>query len=147
MTSTTRKSAAVALAVGATLAGVFAAPAQAGPGMYVALSYSFQSGVSGVAVNPDMNTARINSLQVCQDNLGNHCVAFAVELDTCAALAILGVQEHNVATGATRKDAENQALAQNPGSEIAVSGCSTDRPWKNPLTVPQQPLETFLEPL
>jgi Domain of unknown function (DUF4189) len=123
-----------ALTAGAGLAGAFgaAAPAQAAPDMFIALSYSFQSNISGIAVTNDSEQSRINSLLNCQDKGGNHCVTFAIEGNTCVALAILGQQEWNTATGATPKDAQDQALAQNPGSHIAVSGCTSGNP-RRPL--------------
>lgn len=131
-----------ALTAGAALVGAFgaASPAQAAPDLYIALSYSFQSSVSGVAVRPDSETARIDSLASCQDKGGNHCVTFAIEKNTCVALAILGVQEWNTATGATPKDAQDQALAQNPGSHIAVAGCTSGNPRRPLNRVPLVPI-------
>jgi hypothetical protein len=55
-------------------------------------------------------------------------------------MAIPGAQEWNTATGATRKDAEDHALAQNPGSHIAVSGCTAGSPRKPVNRVPLGPL-------
>jgi hypothetical protein len=138
--SRTRIAAAATLASAAVLAGTLgsAAPAHAAPDLYIGLAYSFQSDISGIAVTGDMEPARINSLGNCQDKGGNHCVAFAVEKNTCAALAILGAQEWNTATGATTKDAEDQAMAQNPGSHIAVSGCTSGSPRKPVYRVPLQ---------
>ena len=140
--SRTRIAAAASLAAGAVLAGTLgsAASANAAPDLYIALAYSFQTDVSGIAVTGDWEQSRIDSLASCQYNGGNHCVAFAVEKNTCAALAILGQQEWNTATGATTKDAENQALAQNPGSHIAVSGCTSGKPWSRVVTGPLHPL-------
>jgi hypothetical protein len=140
--SRTRIAAAASLAAGAVLAGTLgsAASANAAPDLYIALAYSFQSDVSGIAVTGDMEQSRINALANCQDKGGNHCVSFALEKNTCAALAILGQQEWNTATGATTKDAENQALAQNPGSHIAVSGCTSGRPWTRVVPGPYHPL-------
>ena len=134
--------AAAALVVGATLVGAFsaAAPANAAPDLYVGLSYSFQSSISGIAVTGDGEQSRINSLGNCQDKGGNHCVWFGSFKNTCAALAILGQQEWNSATGATRKDAEDQALAQNPGSHIAVSGCTSGNPRRPLNRVPLEPI-------
>lgn len=137
-----------ALAAGAVIAGALgsATPANAAPDLYIGLAYSFESGISGIAVTGDSEESRINSLGNCQDKGGNHCVAFAIEKNTCAALAILGVQEWNTATGATRKDAEDQALAQNPGSHIAVSGCTAGSPRKPLNQVPREPFTVPLEP-
>ena len=140
--SRTRIAAAATLAAGAVLAGALgsAAPANAAPDLYIGLAYSFQSDISGIAVTGDREQSRIDSLGYCHDSGGNHCVAFAVEKNTCAALAILGAQEYNTATGSTRKDAEDQALAQNPGSHIAVSGCASGSPRKPLNRVPQETL-------
>lgn len=137
---------ALTLAAGAVLAGALgtATPANAAPDLYIALAYSFDSSISGIAVTTDGETSRINALANCQDKGGNHCTAFAVEKNTCAALAILGQQEWNTATGATRKDAEDQALAQNPGSHVAVSGCTSGSP-RRPLD--RVPPGTFTVPL
>ncbi len=134
--------AAVTLAAGAALAGLFgtASPAGAASDLYVGLAYSFDTNVSGIAVTGDSEQSRIGSLGNCQDKGGNHCVWFGSFKNTCAALAILGAQEWNTATGATRKDAEDQALAQNPGSHIAVSGCTSGNPRKPPARVPLVPL-------
>jgi hypothetical protein len=136
--SRTRIAAAASLAAGAVLAGTLgsAAPANAAPDLYIALAYSFDSDISGLAVTGDSEQSRIDSLSLCQYDGGNHCVVFAIEKNTCAALAILGEQEHNTATGATRKDAEDQALAQNPGSHIAVSGCTSGSPRKPVYRLP-----------
>jgi len=138
----TRNTLVAALTGGAALAGAFgaAAPAQAAPDMYIALSYSFTSDISGIAVTNDKEQSRINSLGNCQDKGGNHCVAYAIEKNTCVALAILGQQESNTATGATPKDAEDQALAQNPGSNIAVSGCTAGNPRRPLDRLPMVPL-------
>jgi Domain of unknown function (DUF4189) len=138
----TRNTLMAALTGGAALAGAFgaAAPAQAAPDMYIALSYSFTSDISGIAVTNDSEQSRINSLGNCQDKGGNHCVAYAIEKNTCVALAILGQQEWNTATGATPKDAEDQALAQNPGSHIAVSGCTAGNPRRPLERLPMVPL-------
>ena len=138
----TRNTLVAALTGGAALAGTFgaAAPAQAAPDMYIALSYSFTSDISGIAVTNDSEQSRINSLGNCQDKGGNHCVWFGTFKNTCAALAILGQQEWNTATGATPKDAEDQALAQNPGSHIAVSGCTAGNPRKPLDRLPTAPL-------
>lgn len=142
---TKNRIAAAALIAGATIAGTLgataiAAPSNAAPNLYVALAYSFQSNVSGIAVTGDPEESRINSLANCQDKGGNHCVWFGSFENTCAALAILGQQEWVTATGATPKDAENQALAQNPGSHIAVSGCTGGNPRRPITRVPLQPL-------
>jgi hypothetical protein len=144
----TRNTVVAALTAGAALAGAFgmAAPANAAPDMYIALSYSFQSNVSGIAVRPDSEKARIDSLAICQDGGGNHCVTFAIEKNRCAAMAIEGELEWKTATGATRKDAEDQALAQNPGSHVAVSGCTSGSPRKPLNRVPLEPLTVPLEP-
>ena len=138
----TRKVLVAALAAGAALAGAFgaAAPANAAPDLYLGLSYSFDSDISGIAVTGNEEQSRINSLSNCQDKGGNHCVWYGTFKNTCAALAILGQQEWNTATGATPKDAENQALAQNPGSHIAVSGCTAGSPRKPLNRVPLGPL-------
>lgn len=140
----TRNTVAAALTAGAALAGAFgaAAPANAAPDLFIALSYSFQSNVAGIAVTGDSEQSRLKSLSNCQDSGGNHCVTFAIEKNTCVAMAILGVQEWNTATGATRKAAENQALAQNPGSHIVGSGCTSTTlpPFKNPGRVPLGPI-------
>ena len=138
----TRNALVAALTGGAALAGAFgaAAPAQAAPDMYIALSYSFTSDISGIAVTNDSEQSRINSLGNCQDKGGNHCGTYAIEKNTCVALAILGQQEWNTATGATPKDAEDQALAQNPGSHIAVSGCTAGNPRKPLDRLPMVPL-------
>jgi hypothetical protein len=110
------------------------------PDRHIGLAYSFQSGIPGVAVRGVYDQSRIDSLSICQDNGGNHCVWFGTFTNTCAAMAILGAQEWNTATGATRKDAEDQALAQNPGSHIAVSGCTSGSPRKPLNRVPLGPL-------
>ena len=138
----TRNTLVAALAGGAALASAFGAvaPAQAAPDLYIALSYSFDSSISGIAVTNDSEQSRINSLANCQDKGGNHCGTYAIEKNTCVALAILGQQEWNTATGATPKDAENQALAQNPGSHIAVSGCTAGNPRKPLDRFPSGPL-------
>jgi hypothetical protein len=134
----TRNTVVAALAAGAALAGAFgvAAPANAAPDLFIALAYSFQSDIPGLAVTGDREQSRIDSLSLCQYDGGNHCVVFAIEKNTCAALAILGEQESITATGATRKDAEDQAMAQNPGSHIAVSGCTSGSPRKPVYRLP-----------
>lgn len=136
--SRTRIAAAATLAAAAVLAGTLgsAAPANAAPDLHIGLAYSFQSGIPGIAVRSVYDQSRIDSLSICQDGGGNHCVWFGTFTNTCAALAILGEQEANTATGATRKDAEDQAMAQNPGSHIAVSGCTSGSPRKPVYRVP-----------
>jgi hypothetical protein len=140
--SRTRIVAAATLAAGAVLAGALgsATPANAAPDLYIGLAYSFQSGISGIAVTGNDEQSRINSLGNCQDKGGNHCVWFGTFKNTCAAMAILGQQEWNTATGATPKDAQDQAVAQNPGSHIAVSGCTSGSPRKPLNRVPLEPL-------
>jgi Domain of unknown function (DUF4189) len=140
--SRTRIAAAATLAAGAVLAGALgsAAPANAAPDLHIGLAYSFQSGIPGIAVRGDKEQSRIDSLSICQDTGGNHCVWFGTFTNTCAAMAIEGELEWNTATGSTRKDAEDQALAQNPGSHIAVSGCTAGSPRKPLNRVPLGPL-------
>jgi hypothetical protein len=144
----TRNTIAATLVAGAALAGAFgaAAPTNAVADLYLGLSYSFDSDISGIAVVAIENDARINSLGNCQDKGGNHCVWFGTFRNTCAAMAIEGVQEWNTATGASRKDAENQALAQNPGSHVVVSGCTAGSPRKPLDRLPREPFTVPLEP-
>lgn len=138
----TRAAAMSTLVAGAALASALgsAATANAAPDLFIALSYSFQNNISGIAVTDNSEQSRINSLANCQDSGGNHCVTFAIEKNTCVALAILGQDEWNTATGATRKDAEDQALAQNPGSHVAVSGCTSGNPRRPLNRVPLVPI-------
>ena len=86
----TRNTLVAALTGGAALAGAFgaAAPAQAAPDMYIALSYSFTSDISGIAVTNDKEQSRINSLGNCQDKGGNHCLSFRRVTDFLAVPAM-----------------------------------------------------------
>lgn len=120
--------AAAAMAAGAIVAGALGtgAPANANADYYVALAYSFQSDVAGLANNhTDSEQARFASLKNCQDdNDGNHCIWYGSFRNECAALAVLGAQDAATGTGPDLRTAKQNALSANPGGRIAASGCA-----------------------
>ena len=133
--------AAAAMAAGAVVAAALGAgsPANASADYYVALAYSFQSDVAGMANNlTDSEQARFASLKNCQDdNGGNHCIWYGSFKNECAALAVLGAQDAATGTGPDIRTAEQNALAANPGGRIVASGCARTRPGRGgPITVP-----------
>jgi hypothetical protein len=138
---------AAAVAAGAVAAGVIgpAAPATAQPfGFHVAVAYSFRSDVGGVGRGQTEDSARIEALKACQDKGGNHCVWFGATRNICIALAVLGAKEWVTATGSSLAAAEQQALADNPGSRIVASGCALPQPTTTkprPTIVPPAPAE------
>lgn len=133
------------VAGGAMVFGGFlsTAPAQAADA-YVALSYSLESKVAGVAVAATRDSARIASLQKCQDSGGNHCVTYEIAQNSCAALAIgtdpVLHQEWSVATNSLVEMARKQALTNNGGGVIGASGCTTN------LTIDEPPLAPPSDP-
>lgn len=131
------------LAAGAAAAAILAPPAaQANVDYYVALAYSMESDVRGVAFNlTDPEQARIGALKNCQDDGGNHCVWYGTFRNECAALAVKGVQEWVAIPAADLQTAEQKALAANPGSKIGASGCAYV-PKKRPQ-IPLTPLPTL----
>ena len=143
--SRTRIAAAATLAAGAVLAGALgsAAPANAATDYWVGLAYSFDSGIAGKSFGVTIeDQARILALQKCQDSGGNHCVWFGSFKNECAAMSILGDREWHTAAASTVAAAEQLALQQNPGSHIAVSGCSGPSPFKPPRDVLNLPTIT-----
>lgn len=111
---------------------------------YVALSYSLESKVSGMAVAATKDSARLASLQNCQDSGGNHCVTYVIAENSCAALAI-GTdptlhQEWSTATNSVVELARKQALTNNGGGVIGVSGCTTN------MTIDEPPLAPPSDP-
>jgi hypothetical protein len=103
------------------------APANANADHYVALAYSFQSDVAGIANNftDGGDPVRFAALKNCQDdNGGNHCQWFGTFRNECAALAVLGARDWATGTGPNLATAKQNALASNPGGRIAVSGCA-----------------------
>ncbi|WP_319452845.1 MULTISPECIES: DUF4189 domain-containing protein [unclassified Mycobacterium] len=132
---------AAAMAAGAVAAGALgtSSAANAYADYYVALAYSFQSDVAGLANNQtDSEQARFASLKNCQDdNGGNHCIWYGSFSNECAALAVLGAQDAATATAPDLRTAEQKALAANPGGRIVASGCARTRPGHGgPITAP-----------
>jgi Domain of unknown function (DUF4189) len=114
-------------AAGAVVAGALgaAAPANAQADKFVAISYSPETGSYGWGNNYDsLDGARIRSLSECQNFGGNHCVFLAWSRNGCAALAVNGDNYYGW-YGATRWEAEQQALSRNGGGYILVSQCAT----------------------
>jgi Domain of unknown function (DUF4189) len=109
-----------------------AAPANAEPDKYVAISFSPENGAYGWGNSyNDLDGARIRSLTECQNFGGTHCVFIAWAKNWCAALAVGdrnpygGYDQYYGWYGPTQADAEQQALAKNNGGRILVSRCAT----------------------
>ena len=143
-THRTRNALVAGLTAGAAFAGAFgmAAPANAATDYYIGLSYSFESHVAGRAMNQlNQTDAQIRSLSNCQDSGGNHCVLYALEKNTCVALAVKDPEQWRTATGSTAAAAQQAAMAQLPGSQIATSGCANSKfPNRFPGRIPTGPL-------
>ena len=129
------------VSTGAMVVGAFcaAAPAQAADA-YVALSYSLQGKVSGMAVAATKDAAEAESLSNCAANGGNQCVTYVSVLNSCAAIAV-GTdpalhQEFSTATNSLVEMARKQALSKNGGGVIGASGCTTNLVVDSP---PQSP--------
>ena len=95
-----------------------AAPAQAADA-YVALSYSLQSKVSGMAAAATKDAAQAESLSNCAANGGNQCVTYVSILNSCAAIAV-GTdpalhQGFSTATNFIVEMALKRALSKNGG--------------------------------
>jgi hypothetical protein len=121
--------AAAVLAAAAIAAGTLGqtAPAVANADYFVALAYSFESDVPGLANNftDGGDPVRFAALKNCQDvNGGNHCAWYGTFRNECAALAVRGTRDWATGTGPNLATAEQNALASNPGGRIAVSGCA-----------------------
>ena len=102
-----------------------AAPANAAPDKFVAISYSPETKHWGWGNNYDnLDSARIRSLVECQDAGGNHCVFLAWSKNGCAALAVNGDSYYGW-YGANRWEAEQGALQRTGGGYIAISKCAT----------------------
>lgn len=149
-----RLAATTMLAAGAAAAAILAPPAaHANVDYYVALAYSLESDIGGIANNvTDPEQARIGALKSCQDRGGNHCVWYGTFRNECAALAVKGVQEWVAIPAADLQTAEQKALAANPGSKIGVSGCAHVPKRRPPIptgplpTLTQNPIPTIVPP-
>ncbi|HEY7054676.1 MAG TPA: DUF4189 domain-containing protein [Mycobacterium sp.] len=138
--------AALMVAAGAAAAGVLgAAPAQAAPDAYIALSIGYINEnppvtmAGGSAISTDQESARVQSLTNCQNNGGNHCVTVVIATNACAAAASNDQGEEKGAQGPTVDAAASAAKAQlsnQAGAKIIVSGCSNGQ---TPPPPPNQP--------
>jgi hypothetical protein len=146
-----RIAAATMVAAGAVVAGALGtgSPANANVDYYVALAYSWQSNVGGMANNQTEAEpgARHAALRNCQDvHGGNNCTWYGTFKNECAALAVDGEKDWATGTGPLfggLQTAEQNALAANPGGRIVASGCARTGAHGRPLP----PLEGTVVPL
>ena len=144
-------------AIGATVAGLFgaAAPANAAPDAYVALSVGLANdappvqSIGGMSIGPDANQAGISSLSNCQNNGGNHCVFEVSAKNACAAAAANDYGEFTGASDPSVQVARNLAMSKlenQQGAHIVVSGCANGQVPPPPPTQPPPPPAPKLGP-
>jgi hypothetical protein len=146
-------SAGAALLVGAGVAGVLGTAGTANAAdAYVAVSVGLANDnppvqtIGGMAIGPDENQARIDSLSNCQNNGGNHCVYEMGAKNSCAAAAANDAGEIEAASDPSVQTAESNAkskLQSQQGAHVVVSGCSNGQvqPPQPPSPPPPAPLQ------
>lgn len=119
-----------------------AAPAHAGGDSYVFLAYSLVNKASGVGYGTGSESAAQDALEKCNSQ---GCTVYASADNGCAAMAVSnpnvygGYDKWSSATAPLLHTAQTNALHNNGGGIIAVSGCSSDGnnpPVNNPGTNP-----------
>jgi hypothetical protein len=145
--------AAVLLSAAASVASLFGAtqPANAAPDEYVALSVGTANEtppvqtIGGMAIEPDADTARAQSLAFCQSSGGGQCVFEISAQHTCVAAASNDYGE--IATGQdptlaiAQQNAKDKLSAGIAGAHIVASGCSNGQssvPVPTPAAPPAQ---------
>jgi hypothetical protein len=147
-----RTIAAVVLAAGATVVGMFSAPAPAhAADQYIALAIGFVNEnppvtmAGGSAISSTQEQAGQGSLTNCSGNGAGHCATQVIAKNECAAAASNDYGERTGASDPSLAAAQSKAkaLLQNQqGAKIIVSGCSngaTPPPPNDPPPPPPAP--------
>ncbi len=144
-----RAIAAVALATGATVVGMFSAPAPAhAADQYIALALGYVNEnppvtmAGGSAISASQDQAGQGALTNCVNNGGSHCVTVVIGTNECAAAASNNYGEEVGASDPSLSVAESKAkaLLQNQtGAKVIVSGCSNGNTPPPPPNDPPPP--------
>ena len=140
---------------GASVAGllVAAAPANAAPDAYVALSVGYLNDAppvrtaGGMSIGPDNDQAAHASLSNCVNNGGGQCVFEVSAKNACAAAAANDYGEIEAASDPSLQTAQQAArnkLQNQQGAHIVVSGCSNGQ--AAPPSPPNPPAPPKLGP-
>ncbi|MGX9787624.1 DUF4189 domain-containing protein [Mycobacterium sp. MMS18-G62] len=138
------------MTAGASVAGLLgaAAPANAAPDAYVALSVGYANDnppvktIGGMSIGPDADQASKASLSNCVDNGGGQCVFEISAKNACAAAAANDFGEIEAASDPSLQVAQNNArqkLQNQQGAHIVVSGCSNGQAAPPPPNQPPPP--------